>query len=440
MARFDCTSPSLTLCTAKAYAIMPFVWSIGAIVGPSIGGFFAEPAANFPNTFKPGGLFDKFPYLLPNLICAGLMAISIVAGYFCLEETHPDMQPWSTAQDLEHTSARTPLMPAQAGSQTAPVNLEQESYGTFNDVCEEAIDEEWDVKPDGTSRPPSFRDEHDQKTFTRRVIMLTVALGIFTYHSMTFDHLLPIFLETEKVPPGDELTAMLVRANATAASGSLAGGLGLSVQQVGIIMSINGVIALFVQAVIFPLMASWLGIWRTFIITAIGHPIAYFIAPYLALLPEHLLYPGIYVCLTIRNLFSILAYPVLLILIKEASPSPKCFGKINGLAASTGAFSRMIASPIAGALYGVGTKVGFTPLAWWASALVAIFGTIQAFFINRVSNGPQHRVRGVAPCRFMPNEGRDHRPSVVRIKVYDPDSGYNSADEQTPFASRVIHG
>lgn len=73
---------------------MPFVWSVGTILGPSIGGYFAVPAENFPDAFAEHGLFGRYPYLLPNLICAGLMAISIVAGYFCLEETHPDMQPW----------------------------------------------------------------------------------------------------------------------------------------------------------------------------------------------------------------------------------------------------------------------------------------------------------------------------------------------------------
>lgn len=170
----------------KAYAIMPFVWSIGTILGPSIGGYFASPATNFPDVFAKDGLFDRFPYLLPNLIATALMVLSILAGYFCLEETHPDMQPWSTPEDLEDSHAKTPLMPAQAGTTTSAANLEQESYGTFNTVSEEAIDEEWDVRPDGTSRPPSIRSGSDQKVFTWRVIMLNIALGIFTYHSMTY--------------------------------------------------------------------------------------------------------------------------------------------------------------------------------------------------------------------------------------------------------------
>ena len=416
----------------KAYAIMPFVWSVGTIIGPSIGGCFAEPAKNFPKAFSKHGIFAQFPYLLPNLICVGLMLISIIAGYFCLQETHPDMQPWSTPQDLEDTRAVTPIFATQAGTTTAAADLTHESYGTFNPIEEEAIEDDWNVRPDGRSRTPSVNGDSSQKWCTRRVVMLTVALGIFTYHSMTYDHLLPIFFQDDRIPSdGEDLIVTSLQ------TGSLAGGLGLSTQDVGVIMSINGIIALLVQAVVFPLMASWLGIWRSFIVVTVLHPIAYFIVPYLALLPEDLLYPGIYGCLTMRNCSSIVAYPVLLILIKEASPGPSCLGKINGLAASTGAGCRTIASPVAGFLYGVGIKIDFTALAYWASAVVAVIGAIQAFFINQRKKGPQHEVHTVAPCRFMPSHERRARrkSSIVHIRV-QPDSGYSSEDERAPLRPR----
>ena len=413
---------------------MPFVWSVGTILGPSIGGIFAEPVDNYPQYFNKGGLFDKFPYLLPNLICCVLMLISVIAGYFLLVETHPDMQPWSTPQQLEETDAETPMLPAQAGLTTSGANLTHESYGTFNAVDEEAVEEEWDLKADGTSRTPSQHSrEDDSKVFTRRVIMLTLALGIFTYHSMTYDHLMPIFFQDERVPSGGRIMRALAAAPASQ-HGSLAGGLGLSVRDTGVIMSFNGIIALVVQALIFPLVVMWLGAWRTFLMTAVGHPLAYFIVPYLALLPENWLYPGIYGALAVRNFFSIIAFPVLLILIKEASPSPRCFGKINGLAASVGAGARCIASPVAGFLYSTGTKMDFTAIAWWSSALVALVGTIQAFFINRRKSGEHHHVDGVVP--FLPEHPRhrESRPSIVRIRVRDD----SIVDERTPFATRAL--
>lgn len=421
---------------------MPFVWSVGIIVGPAIGGYFATPATNFPGTFLDSDLFRRFPYLLPNLICTALMVISIVAGYFCLEETHPDMQPWSTPQDLRVTNAVTPLMATQGTTAMPAANLTRESYGTFNAVSEEEEVEEWNLKPDGTSRPASLSSRSGQKWFTRRIVMLMIALGIFTYHSMTYDHLMPIFFQDERIPGGEEMINTVSSPIGTI-YGSFAGGLGLTVKQCGVILAFNGIIALFVQAFVFPLAASWLGVWRTFMLVTILHPIAYFIVPWLALLPDNLLYPGIYTCLAVRNLLSILAYPLLLILIKEASPSNSCLGKINGLAASTGAACRTMASPIAGLLYGVGDKIDFTALAWWASALVAIVGALQALTINQRTTGSHHQVRPVAPCRLMPDveHGKRRQSSVIRIRVQQEqrDSGYGTEEEteRTPFASRV---
>ena len=315
------------------------------------------------------------------------------------------------------------------------MNLRDESYGTFNDVSEEAMEdeEEWNVKPDGTSRTPSIGSASSPKAFTKRVVVLIVALGIFTYHAMTFENLLPIFFQDDRAPAGGrEVMNILANQN-----GSFAGGLGLSVKDVGVIMSLNGVIALFVQGVVFPIATSWLGVWKTFLLVTILHPIAYFIMPFLSFFPTNLLYPGIYLFLVLRNCFSILAYPTLLILIKETSPGPSCLGKINGLAASTGAACRTIASPVAGLLYGVGIQINFTAIAWWASAFVALIGAAQALTIKRESGGKHHQVRSV----FMPEAEHQpdlrHRPSVVRIRV-ENDSGYSSEDERTPLVRREV--
>jgi hypothetical protein len=409
---------------------MPFVWSVGTIIGPSIGGLFSDPVNNFPGRFSADGIFGRFPYLLPNLICSALMLLSVFAAWIFMTETHPDKQPAdvATVPHMPHrpsVSTSRPLLTSGG----AAANLEQDNYGTFAHVEESAIEEDWNVKADGTSRPASMSG----KTFTRRVTLLIVALGIFTYHSMTYDHLLPIFFQDERVAPDG--THMMGK---DLPPGSLAGGLGLSTKDVGVIMTIQGLIALFVQGVVFPLMASYLGIWRTFITVTIAHPVAYFIVPWLVFLPQHLLYPGIYACLTIRNLTSIVAYPILLILIKEASPAPNCLGKINGLAASTGAACRTMAAPIAGFLYGVGIQIDLTALAWWASTAVALVGVVQAFFIVQRKTGPQHEVHVAAPFHFVENEHqqrRQHRPSIVHIHVSE-DGRHDGAEERTPLRPR----
>ncbi len=388
---------------------MPFVWSIGTIIGPAIGGTFANPSHNFPSVFSKHGVFAHFPYLLPNLICAAFLLLSIVAGYFLLEETHPDLQPQASLFVYDQDTDHTPLITAAGATAHPDVDLRRDSYGTFNEV--NIRDEQhWFVNADGTSRPSSSDEKPRPKAFTWQVSMLVVALGIFTYHSMTYDHLLPIFLQDDRV---GEIFPV-----ASFHPFHIPGGLGLTTKAVGLIMSVNGLIALFIQGLIFPVLADWLGVWSIFILVTVLHPIAYFIVPYLALLPENLVYPGIYTCLTIRNILAILAYPVILILLKQASPAPSVLGKINGLAASAGAACRSIAPPIAGILYGVGLNIGFTGLAWWGSALVAMVGAAQLWFVPREKNANSTKVRSLAPCLAKVQPEQDQR-DVVRVEVAD---------------------
>jgi MFS family permease len=366
----------------RAYSVMPFVWSIGTIIGPALGGTFADPAQSFPNIFSSNGLFGRFPYLLPNLLCSSLLLISIVAGWFLLEETHPDMQPRIFLPDSTYVSDETPLVATADAIKTPAVDLRADTYGTF----EGSDDSKWRHATNKTETP---------KIFTKRVIALIIALGIFTYHSMTYDHLLPIFFEDKTGQPLSSVSVVSTIRNPFFSPG----GLGLSVQKVGVIMSINGIIALFVQAIVFPLAAEKFGIHRLFILVSVLHPIAYLVMPYLVYLPRSWLMGGIYTCLTIRNMLSILAYPVLLILIKEATPSPCVLGKINGLAASAGAACRTMAPPVAGYLYTVGSRMEFTGLAWYGSALVAGVGAIQCFTVKRtrmVSNEAWTRPDSVA--------------------------------------------
>lgn len=388
---------------------MPFVWSIGTIIGPAIGGTFANPSRHFPSVFSKHGVFAHFPYLLPNLICAAFLLFSILAGYFLLQETHPDLQPRASLFVYHEETHHTPLITAAGASADPDVDLRTESYGTFNEVNLHK-EEHWYVRADGTSTPASLNEKSRPKAFTWQVLMLVVALGIFTYHSMAYDHLLPIFLQDERIGEISSLSNFNLF--------HIPGGLGLTTKAVGLIMSVNGVIALFVQGIIFPVLANWLGVWTIFVLVTVLGPIAHVIVPYLVLLPENLVYPGIYTCLTIRNILHILAYPVILILLKQASPSLSVLGKINGLAASAAAACRTIAPPIAGILYGMGINIGFTGLAWWGSTFVALLGALQLWFVPREKNGNGTTVRSLAPCLAKVQPEQD-RKEVVRIEVVD---------------------
>lgn len=287
------------------------------------------------------------------------------------------MQSSNPSDFLPQISSQTPCLTTIGSMANSGMDLHVESYGTFNTAKMHETGQ-WPIHEDGSSKIPEVSNM-GSKVFTKRMIMVVVALGIFTYHCMTYDHLLPIFLQDER---NEGISALGV------ISPEVSGGLGMTTQTVGFIMSVNGFIALFVQAVIFPVFAAWLGVWKLLIVVTILHPLDYILVPFLVMLPRNLLYPGIWTCLTIRSLTVIPAYPLLLILLKESSTSPSVLGKVNGLAASAAAACRCIAPPIAGYLYSLGARQDLPGLAWWGSSLVALIGVIQIFWVDRDRSKP----------------------------------------------------
>jgi MFS family permease len=146
--------------------------------------------------------------------------------------------------------------------------------------------------------------------------------------------------------------------------------------------------------------------------------------PFLVFLPGQSVYVGIYACLIVRNILSIIDYPVLLILIKQSSPSDSVMGKINGLTASAGAASRTLAPPIAGFLYSAGAEMGCTAIAWWGSSLVALAGALQLWFIRR-NRHAWATVYQATPFHY--DEVSEHpHDEIVHIIVNDGDGGYDS--------------
>ena len=53
-----------------------------------IGGALARPCISYPNLFARGTIWDKYPYLLPNLFSASTVFVGVIIGLLFLEETH----------------------------------------------------------------------------------------------------------------------------------------------------------------------------------------------------------------------------------------------------------------------------------------------------------------------------------------------------------------
>ena len=60
------------------------------MLGPALGGALAQPCESYPTLFSRGTIFDQFPFLLPNLVCAVVLGFGVLIGILFLEETHED--------------------------------------------------------------------------------------------------------------------------------------------------------------------------------------------------------------------------------------------------------------------------------------------------------------------------------------------------------------
>lgn len=50
----------------------------------------AKPVHNYPNIFAAGSIWERFPYLLPNLVCTVIVSCGVAIGILFLEETHAE--------------------------------------------------------------------------------------------------------------------------------------------------------------------------------------------------------------------------------------------------------------------------------------------------------------------------------------------------------------
>lgn len=368
---------------------MPFVWTAGAILGSGMGGYLAQPAKNFPETFPPEGLFGKYPYLLPNLIAAAYIAGTIVIGAIFLKETNVVARVESLPQ-REVSGAipdeRTPLRPRQSiehashGYESQPGNPQPSLLGTNMPLTAgTTVDLRRMSTISVSTTGGSFRhlvgsqqrrssnaisDDEDEELaspgsgsisgaspWTREVKLLIVQLILMAYYQMAYGGLLPVFFVDEPDRPGLDFH----------------GGLGYTVRDVGVFLSVNGVASLFIQAFIFAPFVANVGVWKSFVWLTILVPLTHAAAPFLTALSGPPLVAGIYVDLILNNFMLIVIYPSLLILLKNATPSLSMLGKVNGLAMAASSGARTVSPPLTGFFYSkLGSAGGF-----WSIAVVA---------------------------------------------------------------------
>lgn len=185
-------------------------------------------------------------------------------------------------------------------------------------------------------------------------------------HTMTFDAMLPTLLST-KAPAHPEPWHLPFK---------FVSGYGLDTKQIGVILSVQGAYSMMATIFLFPVVVRRLGALGLFRTIAITYPLLYFTTPYLVLLPDNLRMVGVYVIVIWKCTFATMAYPSNAILLTNSAPSMLMLGTINGVASSTASLSRAFGPTVSGLMFSAGLRLGYSGLAWWCSAVIAVLGAI----------------------------------------------------------------
>jgi len=353
----------------RAFSLMPLVWTTGSIFGPSLGGSLVHPVERFPGIFGNIKLLERYPFALPNLLISFLFLIGITSGILFLRETLADKK---DRKDYGLVVGSAIVRPCTGRQRPA-------WYTRGTDESAEAF-----LAPGSTSNPSSPVVARDlpkpeppsgwAQVFTYQSNLNLLVYTLLAMHSVSFDQLLPVFLDFSPVQTIDDPAVHLPL--------KFSGGFDLDSGRIGALFTMYGIFGMVIQFAVFPPMVRKLGVLNCYKIIAVVFPFVYMCIPYVSLLRTNAQRQGVLIPLMlIKGFCSIFAFPCSTILLTNSAASLKVLGTLNGVATSISALGRAAGPAIAGAAFSRGADKGYMILPWWTLAFIAVIGAIPAWWL-----------------------------------------------------------
>lgn len=405
----------------RAFLLLPAAFNVANVLGPILGGVLADPTKNFPHLFGAGGTFggangvgwmEDYPYAVANLLSTVLLFAEAILVYFGLEETLKGKRPLRVSQfdpialfrslTGQITNARDKGFKAFQETQRHGLLSNQERNSFEMDRLNSESGEREQARP--SHRLP-FR-----RIWTSNVLWTLVTIAIFDFHMGAFSNLWILFLATprqfipDNAPPDYQPPHGFFK---------FSQGLNFPPPTIGFAMAIIGFIGVLLQFVLYPWANARFGLMRCFRYSLVLFPLAYYLAPYIALLPSSTPSPepssgfavwaGISFVLLLQVSARTFALPASIILLNNSSPHPSVLGTIHGVGQACSATFRTIGPMLAGYWYGTWLDRGVVGMGWWIVALVACVGCVAAFWVR---NGSGHEI-------FLPGEEGEEKEEVA---------------------------
>ncbi|KAK6503584.1 hypothetical protein TWF481_008597 [Arthrobotrys musiformis] len=360
---------------SAAFAYLPVVYGIGAILGPILGGLLAS------SSDSEYSLVRKYPYCLPNLASAVLLVLDFIICIFFLDESLAEARELPPLAERvrnlfswlwQFTSALKPTYLKSGrrrhGSRPRPQishpnDPTQPLLGGNHDIEEESGDEYSDDSDSNgfftLSKPVPWK-----QILTPSTIVLLATYSIFNLAMVGYNALYPIFVSSPS-PMGR----------------------GAPVRDIGLSLGFAGVITIFFQVMFFARLQDKAGNEWSFKASLGFFALTFFAMPligYEATIGMPLLWTELAAVLTLKVVSSITALTCAMILITNCAPDPSSLGSVNGLAQTLSAAGRAFGPFAAGGFFTLGTKYRHGEwIPWGIFGGIAVIGFVVSFGIRQ---------------------------------------------------------
>ncbi|KAI1114109.1 MFS transporter [Nemania sp. NC0429] len=369
---------------SRAFLILPISFSVASTLGPLMGGLLADPVLTLPGLFGEGALwgFDwifKYPYALPSLINTVTLTITGLIVLFGLEETSSKRRDkFDLGLDLSRRLRAVIFRKSTSDQYHRLESFNIPDSPMTNDSVEKTPVLTTQPTPKRTRRSLPFR-----RVWTRNVIFTLVTEALFDFQLGAFTNLWTLFLSSPRSTYEETAKQSLPWV--------FTGGLGMPAATVGVATSVLGVLGMILQIFAYPPVHARLGTLRGFRYFMALFPVAYFLAPYLAVLPSATEPPApasgivLWMFMTVVQVLQVMArtvtLPASIILLNNCSPHPSVLGLVHGLGQSVSAGFRTVGPVVGGWWYGASLEAGVVGAGWWGIASVAALGCASSFLI-----------------------------------------------------------
>ena len=204
------------------FSILAIAWSMGTVVAPLIGGMLSEPSRRYPDIFPEEGLFGRYPYLLPCLLCVIYNFVSAMVVACIMVESRIGSF-WGGESGLNRPTSYGKLATAE---ETEMVNLDT--------ACEEEQDEQQVQQVQENELTEDLPDESGNLLWRPHVVAATGNYGIVCFATVILDETFPLFL---KLDEGE-------------------GGFSYRSHDIGLVLSISGILMFFFTVTFLPKLAN----------------------------------------------------------------------------------------------------------------------------------------------------------------------------------------